>query len=129
MPAMALRGPRQYRPEARVPASGTKANAATAAGEQEARHRAAPIEVRLVFEKGGFCRVSLLPRRDAEMPIAFAVTGSGDPPELLKLQDHWYQDVVLADIGRLLVEGIEWVGTWRSGRSARLSLSGRGLFV
>jgi hypothetical protein len=88
-----------------------------------------PIEVRLVFEKAGFCRVSLLPRRAAGMPVEFAVAGSGSPSELLALQDEWYQDVVLPDIGRLLMEGIEWAGALPGGGAGRLSLSGRGIFV
>jgi hypothetical protein len=88
-----------------------------------------PIEVRLVFEKAGFCRVSLLPRRASGMPVEFAATGSGNPPELLALQDEWYQDVVLPDIERILKEGIEWAGALPDGRSARLSLSGRELYV
>jgi hypothetical protein len=100
-----------------------------ATGEREARERAMPIEVRLVFEKAGFCRVSLLPRRAPGMPSEFPVTGSGNPTELLALQDEWYQDVLLSDIEHLLREGIEWVGTLPGGRTARLSLSGRNLYV
>jgi hypothetical protein len=88
-----------------------------------------PIEVRLVFEKAGFCRVSLLPRRAAGMPNEFAVEGSGSPPELQALQDEWYQDVMLPDIGRLLREGIEWAGALPGGGAGRLSLSGRSIFV
>ncbi|HMN97666.1 MAG TPA: hypothetical protein PKC43_14450 [Phycisphaerales bacterium] len=88
-----------------------------------------PIEVRLVFEKAGFCRVSLLPRRAAGMPVEFAVEGSGCPPALQALQDEWYQDVMPPDIGRLLSEGIEWAGALLGGAVGRLSLSGRGIFV
>jgi len=88
-----------------------------------------PIEVRLVFEKAGFCRVSLLPRRAAGMPIELAVTGSGDPLELLALQDEWYQDVVLPNLERLLSEGIEWAGSLPEGRRVRFSLSGREIYV
>ncbi|MGH8226839.1 MAG: hypothetical protein ACREU3_02870 [Steroidobacteraceae bacterium] len=88
-----------------------------------------PIEVRLVFEKAGFCRVSLLPRRAPGMPAEFAVQGSGSPPDLLVLQDEWYQDVMLPDIGRLLREGIDWTGALPGGTTGRLSLSGRGIFV
>jgi hypothetical protein len=85
--------------------------------------------VRLVFEKAGFCRVSLIPRRTPGMPAEFAVEGSGNPPELLALQDEWYQDILLPDIGRLLMDGIEWAGVLHSGEVCRLSLSGRGLYV
>jgi len=65
-PAPDLRAPRQYRPLARVPAALRDAPAVPP--EREARERAMPIEVRLVFEKAGFCRVSLLPRRAEGMP-------------------------------------------------------------
>ncbi len=82
-----------------------------------------------MFEKAGFCQVSLLPRRATGMPVEFAVVGSGSPPELLALQDEWYQDVVLPDIGRLLMEGIEWAGALPNGGAGRLSLSGRGIYV
>jgi hypothetical protein len=88
-----------------------------------------PIEVRLLFEKAGFCRVSLLPRRDPGMPVELAVTGSGDPPELLALQDEWYQDVVLPNSEHLLREGIEWAGSLPGARQVRFSLSGRDLYV
>jgi hypothetical protein len=126
-PATSLRAPRQYRPTARVP-EGPRAPAAATA-DREARDRALPIEVRLVFEKAGFCRVSLLPRRAAGMPDELVVTGSGDPPELLVLQDEWYQDVALPNLERLLREGIEWAGSLPDGRRVRSSLSGRELYV
>jgi hypothetical protein len=121
------RAPRQYRPAPRAPAQ--QRAAAPPFVDGEARDRALPIEVRLVFEKAGFCRLSLLPRRTTGMPLEFAVVGSGDPPELLALQDEWYQDVVLPGIGRLLIEGIEWVGALPNGGTGRLSLAGRGLYV
>lgn len=121
------RAPRQYRPTARGPAS--LRAPASPSPERETRDRAIPIEVRLVFEKAGFCRVSLLPRRAAGMPIEFAVEGAGSPPELQALQDEWYQDVMLPEIGRLLSEGIEWAGALPGGATGRLSLSGRGIFV
>lgn len=127
IPPPALRTPRQYRPLARVPA--VPRNASAVSTEPEARERAMPIEVRLVFEKAGFCRVSLLPRRAEGMPTVLVVTGSGDPPELLALQDDWYQDVVLPNLGQLLREGIEWAGSLPDSRRVRASLSGREIYV
>lgn len=121
------RTPRQYRPSARAPAP--RRDPVSPSPEREARDRAMPIEVRLVFEKAGFCRVSLLPRRAAGLPAELAVEGSGSPPDLQELQDEWYQDVMLPDVGRLLREGIEWVGALPGGGAVRLSLSGRGIFV
>ena len=82
-----------------------------------------------MFEKAGFCRVSLLPRRAPGMPIELHMNGSGDPPDLLALQDEWYQDVIISDLGRLMREGIEWVGSLPDGGQARASLSGRELYV
>lgn len=123
----AVRTPREYRPIARAPAAsrGTARNSA----QGVVRARAMPIEVRLVFERAGFCRVSLLPRRAAAMPVELTVTGSGNPPELAALQDDWYQDIDLPNLGSLLKEGIEWVGPPQEGSNTRLSLSGRELYV
>lgn len=126
-PLPAQRAPRQYRPTTRA-ATSLRASASPSR-DRVARDRAMPIEVRLVFEKAGFCRVSLLPRRAAEMPAEFAVEGSGCPPALQALQDEWYQDVMLPDIGRLLSKGIEWAGALPGGAAGRLSLSGRSIFV
>lgn len=126
-PPLGPRTPRQYRPTARTPAP--QRAPLLPSEERQVRNRAMPIELRLVFEKAGFCQVSLLPRRTAGMPAEFAVKGSGSPPELEALQDEWYQDVMLPDIGQLLREGVEWVGPLPGGGAARLSLSGRGIFV
>ena len=129
-PVAPIRDPRQYRPVPRVPAAPAAPRSPVPASvQQEARDRAMPIEVRLVFEKAGFCRVSLLPRRAAGMPVELAVTGSGDPPELLALQDEWYQDVVVRNLERVLREGLEWAGSLPEGRRVRSSLSGRELYV
>ena len=119
--------PRQYRPQPRAPTE-SRNNGSHPADRAE-RERALPIEVRLVFERAGFCRVSLLPRRAPWMPEELAVSGSGNPPELVALQDEWYQDVVLPDLEQHLRTGIEWAGTVAGGRRARFSLSGRELYV
>src|SRR5262249_55150466 len=100
-PPLAPRTPRQFRPTGRAPAPPQPGSRSPNA-ERGTRDRAMPLEVRLVFEKAGFCRVSLLPRRGAGMPSELAVEGSGSPPELLALQEEWYQDVILSDIGRLM---------------------------
>jgi hypothetical protein len=118
---------RRYRPSARV--ASTPPAPPIVSTEREPRQRAAPIEVRLLFEKAGFCRVSLLPRRVSGMPAELPVTGSGNPPPLLELQDNWYQDVILSDLGPLLRDGVEWVGPLPDGSSFRASLSGRDIYV
>jgi hypothetical protein len=125
-----IRAPRQYQPVARVPpAPGAPQPRVSASLELETRDRALLIVVRLVFEKAGFCRVSLLPHRDPGMPGEFAVLGSGDPPEFLALQEEWYQDVVLPNAGHLLREGVEWAGTLSVDQQARWSLSGHEIYV
>jgi hypothetical protein len=129
-PVAPIRAPRQYQPVARVPAVPAAPQPPVSASlELETRDRALLIGVRLVFEKAGFCRISLLPRRDPGMPNEFAVLGSGDPPEFLALQEEWYQDVVLPNAGHLLREGVEWAGALSVGQQARWSLSGREIYV
>ena len=123
------RVPRQFLPVPRVAPVEVQRSTSQPDGSHTARDRAAPIEVRLMFEKGGFCRVSLLPRRAEGMPTELAVSGSGDPPELIALQDEWYQDVVLQNLGALLREGVEWAGLLPDGHRVRSSLSGRELYV
>jgi hypothetical protein len=125
---LAPRHPRQYRSLTRA---AVPTRAPTPADRERAvSARATPIEVRLEFEKAGFCRVSLMPRRATGMPAEFVVMeSSGTPLELKALFDGWYQDVMPPDIGRQLREGIEWVGPIPGGAAVRLSLSGRTLFV
>ena len=129
-PAAPVRAGRQYQPVARVPAARVVPRPPESVSlARETRNRALPIEVRLVFEKAGFCRVSLLPRRAEGMPTELVVTGSGNPPELLALQDEWYQDVVLPNLGHLLRKGIEWAGFLPEHDRFRASLSGRDIYV
>ena len=126
-PNVPHRDPRQYRPTVHTPTAPRKpAREVTEAG---ARDRALPIEVRLVFEKAGFCRISLLPRRAAGMPSELLMSGTGNPSEFTALQDEWYQDVVPTNLETLLKEGIEWAGQLPDGRAVRSSLSGRELYV
>lgn len=126
VPAPQRRDPRLYRPSPRIAPTPP---VSTGASAELTRERAAPIEVRLIFERAGFCSVSLLPRRGNGMPAELLVTGSGDPPPLLELQDDWYEDVFPANLGQLLKEGVEWCGSIPDGRSFRASLSGREIYV
>lgn len=120
------REPRQYRPAVRAPGSPRQA---ARDEEQAARERSLPIEVRLVLERAGFCRISLLPRRAPGLPEELAVSGSGDPPTLVALQEQWYQDVILPEPGTLLRDGVVWEGYAPDGRSVRWALSGREIYV
>jgi hypothetical protein len=121
--------PRQYRPTVRTPSSSRRRAALQSPTRRAERDRAAPIEVRLTIEHGGFCQVSLLPRRVDGMPVELEVAGSGRPPGLMALQEDWYQDVILPSLGDLLRAGIEWVGALPGSGRARFTLSGRELYV
>ncbi|HAU37976.1 MAG TPA: hypothetical protein DCX07_09710 [Phycisphaerales bacterium] len=86
------------------------------------------MEVRLLFEHGGFACLSLLPQRDPSLPQEFPVSGHGDPPALLALQDEWYQDVAVPEISSVLRRGLVWQGE-ANGQSVRWNLSGREIYV
>lgn len=124
------RAPRQYRV---IPKSPTLRNGTTGTrttqGDTEERERALPIEVRLVFQKAGFCRVTLLPRRQAALPDELGVSGHGTPSHLVALQEDWYQDIVVPEIGGMLRAGAEWSSSPVNGRTVHWSLSGREVFV
>jgi len=124
------KAPRRYRPPTRAP-SAPQEDRATARAPQEpgSVERAFRIEVRLVFEKAGFARVSLLPERDPSLPEEMIASGSGNPPEMIALQDEWFQDVTLPDLGTLLRQGIEWQATSEAWAAVRWSLGGRDVYV
>lgn len=121
-----VRPRRQYRPSARVP---TKRTPSTPAANVGTRDRALPIEVRLVLEHGGFCRLSLLPRRGDSSPAEIVVSDAGESAELVPLQEDWYEDVILPNLGSLLRSGIHWEGTGADGSAFRWSLAGREVYV
>lgn len=123
------KAPRQYRPMGRAPVRPKPHDPVQVTTSRVERDRAAPIELRLTFEHGGFCQVSLLPRRLGGMPEELEVSGSGNPLCLMALDEDWYQDVNLPDLGGLLRAGIEWAGSLPEGGQARSSLSGRELYV
>ncbi len=93
-----------------------------------ARDRSLPLEVRLRFDRGGFCRLSLIARRSNGLPEDITVwTHSGDL-ELQAIQDEWYQDVSTDDIARVLDDGVVWTQKDAS-EPLTWSLSGRPLYV
>ena len=119
--------PRQYRPPTRaLTAPGTSGTAT--AGNGLPRERAFRMEVRLLFEHGGFARLSLLPQREPSLPEELPVSGEGDPPALLALQDEWYQDIVVPDMSSVLRRGLVWQCSI-DGQAVRWSLSGREVYV
>jgi hypothetical protein len=85
--------------------------------------------VRILFERGGFCRVSLLPERTASLPEIIDVDGSLGSLRLTAMQEEFYHDIVADSIGHALQTGIELQQTGARAGRARWSLSGRPLFV
>ena len=91
--------------------------------------RAAPadIAVRIMFERGGYCVVSLLPKRLPGLPEELVVSSEdGDDVKLLALQDQWYQDVVPDNVAEILRKGIVWKDL---NTGQEWLLSGREVFV
>lgn len=98
----------------------------TGRGNTGNHSRASTIDVRLLFQRGGYCSVSLLPKRSSESPEELMVDCRDSSIKLVALEHEWYQDIVPDDLGEILREGIvladvstgeEWV------------LSGREVFV
>jgi hypothetical protein len=112
-----------------VPRQVPKTGIETAAehGHSEARGRQAlPIELRLLFERGGSCRMTLLPRRTSGLPEELTLRTPAGTVDLTALQDDWYQDVAPDDLGALLRDGV----VWRSEDTGQeWLLSGRDVFV
>ena len=122
-------GPRRYEGLTRRPPGpwdNSRNEPRSTAAESMVRERSLPVEVRLRFDRGGFCVVSLIPSRSPgapEEPIVATASGSLD---LRAMQDEWYQDVIPEDIGRILCEGAIWS---QVGGTGKWSLSGRDLYV
>lgn len=93
------------------------------------RERALGIDVRARLERGGFCRVSLLPRRGRSLPEEIVITGTGGDRELSAMQEEWYQDVEPEGLGGLLENGVAWSGVIAGAGTVRWSLSGREIYV
>ena len=84
------------------------------------------IDLRVMFIRGGTCSITLLPRSvDGTAPEISVKTAQG-PIELITLEEGWYQDVQVADLGQQLRGGIEWRSV---DPPARWILSGRDIFV
>ncbi len=92
------------------------------------RERSLPIEVRLRFDRGGFCNVSLIAKRSAGLPEDLTAVARGGEVNLRAMQDEWYQDVVPDDFSSVLRNGTVWTQEGANGRRT-WSLSGRELYV
>jgi hypothetical protein len=79
-------------------------------GQQQAagQIRTIPIELRVLFEHGGYCRVSLLLRRSEGLPEECALSTAIGSIDIIALSEDWYQDVVPEGLGTLLRDGFVW---------------------
>jgi hypothetical protein len=124
----------QYRPPSRVaPAPGPPSVAQTAdtsSGKPEsatAGKRAARVELRILFERGGHhCTVSLLPVRPQGVPEECTLSSATGSVYLVALEEEWYQDVVPENIGSLLRTGFVWMD---NSTGQEWILAGREIFV
>ena len=127
------RAPRQYRVTPRAPPPSRRSSVGAPqpqeTGELRGNDRALPLDVRLMYEKAGLCRISLLPRRTADFPEDLEVTTSDARYAFVMLQDEWYQDVTPDHLGVLLQNEIEWDAQLPGGRHVRWSLAGRPIYV
>lgn len=83
--------------ERRAPCSG--------GGEPAARDRPLPLEVRLRFDRGGFCIISLIARGCAGLSEEITVATQSGELELRAMQDEWYQDIVPDGVSGILRDG------------------------
>ena len=98
-------------------------------GEEPAqREHSLPIEVRLRFDRGGCCSVSLIAKRSAGLPDDLTAVARAGEVNLRALQDEWYQDVVPDDVSYVLGNGTVWTQEGEGGRCT-WSLSGRAVYV
>jgi hypothetical protein len=122
------KAPRQYRPPRSLPPrpAGRRTPRVESAGLREQR---LDIPVRLVFERGGFCRLSLIPQKDEGLEGDIRAVGAAGEIELIPLQENFYSDVFPSDMGMVLRHGLEWTAMSAGGEKLRWSLAGREVYV
>jgi hypothetical protein len=120
-----VRPPRRYRPPTGTPSPRPERRPRAAAPAPQTR--SLEISVRAVFERGGFCRLSLLPGKD-ESAGTESVAGNHGELELIPLQDDFYEDVFPPDLGDALRTGVEWQSIG-DGPPCRWTLAGRDIYV
>ena len=91
-------------PRPRKPADTTRSRKRN----REEQNRAADIKLRILFERGGYCRATLLPSRPSHLPEELCVTSSNGSISLVALEKDWYQDIESEDLGNQLRNGIIW---------------------
>lgn len=125
------RKPRKYKGLARAapePRDAAPQPGRTGGEEPAHRERSLPIEIRLRFDRGGFCNASLIAKRCAGLPEDLSAVACGGEVNLRAMQDEWYQDVVPDDISSVLRNGTVWTEEGANGQYT-WSLRGRELYV
>lgn len=110
------RGLERPAPEYRAPAGGPPSprqpspprNPSDNQGEPSTRVQPARVEVRILFQRGGYCAVSLLASRPSGLPERLVVSSGAGEVELSELQEDWYEAEVAGGIADLLRNGFRW---------------------
>ena len=122
--------PSVYRPPAGgsppPPHSSPARNSADNEDASPTLSQAARVHVRILFQRGGYCTVSMLAKRLPEEPERLTVSGESGEVELLELQEEWYEVDVAAGLSDLLRTGFVWTDRETS---KEWLLSGREIFV
>ena len=84
------------------------------------------MAVRILFQRGGHCAVSLLASRRAGLPEQLTVSSGAGEVELSELQENWYEAEVVGSLGDLLHTGFVWTDRETD---QEWVLSGRKVFV
>lgn len=121
--------PGQYRPAPRLPTTPRRTRRAETRTETS-QVRSFGVDIRLILQAGGFCTVSVLPQRSADLPDEITVASfDGSSVDLSALQDEWYEDLMLPNLGASLRTGVSWEWQVPGGDSIRWSLGGREIYV
>ena len=110
------RGLERPAPEYRAPAGGPLSprqpspprNHSDNQGEPSTLVQPARVEVRILFQRGGYCTVSLLASRPSGLPERLTVSSGAGEVELLELQEDWYEAEVAGSLADLLRNGLRW---------------------
>ena len=103
-------------PEYRAPAGGPPSprqpsplrNHSDNQGKPSPHIQPALVEVRILFQRGGYCAVSLLASRPSGLPERLTVSSGAGEVELSELQEDWYEADVAGDLADLLRNGFRW---------------------
>ena len=123
------RPPPVYRPPAVGPPPRQPSpprNHANDQGEPSPLSQPGRVAVRILFQRGGFCAVSVLASRPPGLPEQVTVSSGAGEVELLELQEDWYEAEVVGDLADLLRTGFVWTDREKE---QEWVLSGREVFV